>query len=131
MENFFFFFKDPPSRCEKMAILTNFFWFLDSFEHAENFLYQKFFSWVSNFSKKIQLKFWVLVIQLSILLFILFFRGFLGPQTAFDYPMRDFTWFWVVLGKKWGFLKFSDFWKSSLCFSQTRKIFFYMKLISL
>ena len=40
---------------------------------------------------------------------VLFFRGFLGPQTAFDYPMRDFTWFWVVLGKKWGFLKFSDF----------------------
>jgi len=40
-----------------MAILTNFFWFLDSLEDAENFLYQKFFGWASNFLKKFQLKF--------------------------------------------------------------------------
>jgi len=40
---------------------------------------------------------------------IYFFRVFLGLQTAYDYLMGDYTWFWVVLGIKWGFLKFSDF----------------------
>ncbi len=48
------------------------FWLLDSLKHAENCLYQKFFSWASNFLKKIQLKFWFSVIQLSIFWFILF-----------------------------------------------------------
>jgi len=43
-----------------------------------------------------QLRFSVLVIQLSILQFILFFRGFLGLQTALDYLMGDNTRFCVI-----------------------------------
>jgi len=65
-----------------------------------------------------------LVIQLSILLFILFFRGFLGPQTAFDFPMRDFTWFWVVLGKNGVFLNFLIFENRAYVFRKQEKIFF-------
>jgi len=66
--------------------------------------------------KKFHLKFSVLVIQLSILQFILFFSSFLGLQTAFDYPMGDYTRFCIILGIKQGFLKFFDFRKNRACF---------------
>ena len=59
------------------------------------------------------------------------FLGFLGLQTAFDFLMGDNTWFWVVLGIKWGFLKFSDFRQIEFVFLQTRKKKFYIELISL
>ena len=111
-----------------MAELTNFFRFLDSLEHAENFLFQKFFHWGSNFWKKFELKFRVLVIQLSILSFILFFRVFLGWKRAFDYQMGDNSRFGVVLGLKWGFLKYSDFpnfSKIELVFFANKKNIFY------
>jgi len=45
--------------------------------------------------------------------------------------MGDYTWFWAVLGIKWGFLKFSDFRQIEFVFLQTRKNFFYIELISL
>jgi len=42
-------------------------------------------------------------------------------QTAFDYLMEDYTWFWVVLEIKWGFLKFSNLRKIELVFRKQEK----------
>jgi len=65
---------------------------------------------------------------LDFVVFFLFFEVFCGC-TAFDFLMGDYTWFWVVLGIKLGFQKFSDFRKIEFFCKQEKKIF--IELISL
>ena len=55
----------------------------------------------------------------------------MGFKRALDYSIGDNLWFEVVLGLKWGFLKFSDFRKIELFFSQTRRKNFELRLTAL